>query len=451
MRKTAVTGTRARAKTVRTMAVAFLAGASVTSCGWFGGDDEVVLQGERIPILVHEKEVRPDAALGNLQVVLPPPVVNAEWPQRGGNPTHVMQHLAIPDALKRVWAVDVGDGTSDERLLLPAPIAAAGRVFTMDVDQQVTSLDAETGKKLWTMNFMLKEEKESAIGGGLAYADGRLFITTGYAQVIAVEAETGEEIWRQTVPGPMRAAPTVSGGRVFVLTIDNQLHVLDAADGHTLWTHSGIVEIAGLLGGVSPAVEEGVVVVPYSSGELFALRVANGRMLWSDNLSPIRRSDVVSLITDIRGLPVIDGDRVYAISHGGRMVAIDMRSGQRAWDKTFGGVNTPWVAGDYLYVLTTGSELVCLTRKDGRIRWVVALRPFEDMKDKEKPIFWAGPVLAGDRLIVTGSHGEALSISPYTGELLGKLNLPDPVTLAPIVANETVYILTDDAELIALR
>lgn len=450
MRKTAATGAGVRVKAVA-VAVAVFAGAGLTSCGWFGGDDKVVLEGERIPILVHEKEVRPDAALGDLQVVLPRPAVNAEWPQRGGNPTHVMQHLAIPDALKRVWAVDVGDGTSDERLLLPSPIVAAGRVFTMDVDVRVTSLDAETGKKLWTAELMLKEEHESAIGGGLAYADGRVFLTTGYAQVIALDAETGDEIWRQTVPGPMRAAPTVSDGRVFVVTIDNQLHVLDAADGRTLWTHSGIVEIAGLLGGASPAVEKGVVVVAYSSGELYALRVANGRRLWSDNLSPVRRSDVVSLITDIRGLPVIDGDRVYAISHGGRMVAIDMLSGQRAWDKTFGGIHTPWIAGDYIYVLTTESELVCLTRKDGRIRWVVALKPFEDMKDKKKPIFWAGPVLAGDRLIVTGSHGEALSISPYTGELLGKLDLPDPVTVPPVVANETVYLLTDDAELIALR
>jgi outer membrane protein assembly factor BamB len=451
MQERGAIGATGRPGTARLVACALVAGASLAGCGWFGGDDEIVLEGERIPILVHERQVRPDAALASLQVVLPRPVANTEWAQPGGVPSHAMQHPAIADELKRAWSVDVGEGASDKRFLLSSPVVADGRVFTMDADTEVTALDAESGKKLWSAELMLEEEEGSAVGGGIAYQNGRLFVTTGFAQVIALDAESGEEIWRQSVPGPARAAPTVAAERVFVVTIDNQLHALDFGDGHSLWTHSGIVEIAGLLGGASPAVEKGVVVVPYSSGELYALRVANGRMLWSDNLSPVRRSDVVSLITAIRGLPVIDGGRVYAISHGGRMVAIDMRSGQRVWDKTFGGMHAPWVVGDYIYVLTIGSELVCLTRKDGRIRWVVALRPFEDMANKEDPIYWLGPVLAGDRLIVTGSHGEALAISPYTGELLGKLNLPDPVAVMPVVANGTIYFLTDDAELIALR
>jgi outer membrane protein assembly factor BamB len=435
---------------MRLVASLLLVNAGLAACGWFS-DDEPVLEGERIPILVHEKTVRPDAELGHLQVALPRPAVNAEWAQAGGVPGHAMQHLAIPDTPQVVWSRDVGKGAGSERRLLSPPIVAGGRVFTMDVASRVTALDPAAGEVLWTAELLLKEEDDSAIGGGLAFDEGRVFVTTGFAYVFALDAASGEVLWSQTVPGPMRAPPTVADGRVFVVTIDNQLHALDAGDGSTLWTHSGIVEIAGLLGGASPAVGKGIVVVPYSSGEIYGLRVANGRMLWSENLSPVRRADMVSVLTDIRGLPVIDGTRVYAISHGGRMMAVDLRSGRRIWDRTIGGVHSPWVAGDYIYVLTTGSALVCLTRADGRIRWVVTLRRYEDVKEREDPIFWSGPVLAGDRLIVTGSHEEALAISPYTGELLGKINLPGPTLIPPIVADQTIYILTDEAELIALR
>jgi hypothetical protein len=55
---------------------------------------------------------------------------------------------------------------------------------------------------------------------------------------------------------------------------------------------------------------------------------------------------------------------------------------------------------------------------------VQSLPPFEDMEDKEDPIYWSGPVLVEDRLLVTGSNGVALAFSPYTGRLLGKQTLP---------------------------
>src|SRR3546814_4596588 len=104
----------------------------------------------------------------------------------------------------------------------------------------------------------------------------------------------------------MRAAPTVAGWGVFVVSIYNHLTALNAETGEKLWSHTGFSEPAGLLGGASPAVEGDIVVVPYSSGEIFALRVENGRVVWSDNLTAVRRVDALSSLADIRGGPVIE-------------------------------------------------------------------------------------------------------------------------------------------------
>ena len=111
----------------------------------------------------------------------------------------------------------------------------------------------------------------------------------------------------------------------------------------------------------------------------------------------------------------------------------------------------PWLAGDFIYVLTNDSQIVCLRRDDGRIRWVTALPRFVDPEDFEDPIQWFGPVLAQDRLIVAGSHGEVLSVSPYSGEVLGLIELPDGAVVSPIVANNSIYFLTKEADLVALR
>jgi outer membrane protein assembly factor BamB len=211
------------------------------------------------------------------------------------------------------------------------------------------------------------------------------------------------------------------------------------------------MEVAGVLGGASPAVSKGVVVVPYSSGELFALRTSNGRPLWSDNLGALSVLDAVSSLSDIRGRPIIDGNRIIAISHSKRMVALDLRSGLRVWERKIGGIQSPWLAGDFIYILSGENKLICMAKAEGLIVWVAELRNYEDMEDQEGLIIWSGPALAGDRLILTGSHGVVLSISPYTGRLLGRMEMPDPVRIEPIVAGDTIYILTDEADLIALR
>lgn len=425
--------------------------AACDSLNPFGGKEKERLPGERISVLLQDPDLKPDELIADLDVVLPPPEANTDWPQPGGNAAHVMQHLELADAPSRAWTVDIGSGSSGNRRLLAAPVVADGVVYTMDAEAEIRAFDAASGNRLWSADAASKEEDEGGFGGGIAYADGRLYVTTGYAEVLALNAKTGEEIWRERVSAPMRAGPTVAEGQVYALTVDNRLLALNAADGRPLWTHAGIAEVAGILGGASPAVEDGIVIVPHSSGELFALRTTRGRMLWSDSLSAIRRIDAVSQLADIRGHPVIDRGLVFAMSHSGRMVALDARTGGRVWEKLIGGIQTPWVAGDFIYAINSEDVLFCLVRENGLIRWVRQLPRYEDEEDKEDPILWVGPVLASDRLVVAGSHGTALSISPYTGEILGRLSLPDDISIAPVVADGTLYFLTDDADLVALR
>jgi len=423
--------------------------------GWFedifSDSAKQKLKGTRVSVLTLDRSLEPDPALAKLEVRLPRPVMNVDWPQAGGTPTHAMQHPALDGALRKSWSSSIGDGGSRYGAVLSQPVVEGGRVFALDARDIVIALDAKSGDEAWRNDVKPRTELAHAYGGGVAAAGNRVYVTTGYAQVLALDAATGKEIWRQQVAAPVRGAPTVADGRVFAVTVENELEVLSADDGHRLWTHNGIPETAGLLGAASPAVEGDIVVVPYSSGEIFALRVENGRPLWTDNLATARPLGALSTIADIRGRPVIDRGRVYAVSHSGRMVAIDLRTGNRVWEQDIGGTHGPWIAGDYIYVLSNDIDLMCLTREDGRVRWLAELPRYEKPEKKKDPITWAGPVLAGDRLIVVASTGDAISLSPYTGRALGRVEFPDGVFLDPIVADDMLFVLTDEADLIALK
>jgi outer membrane protein assembly factor BamB len=423
---------------------------SIAACDLFEGSSKPPLPGERVSVMGEDRGLEADPRLAEVQVQLPAPAENADWPQAGGLPSHAMQHLSA-DGFAIAWRTSIGSGSGRSGRITASPIVADGRVYMLDAGTQLSAVDAKTGSRLWS--FDIEPEKESAggAGGGVSYDRGRLYVGTGYAQVIALEAETGKEIWRQTLTAPIRSAPTAGSNRLFVVTVDNQIHALDLATGRRQWAHSGITETAGFYGGSSPALEGNIAIAAFSSGEIFALRTDNGRVLWADSLAGALRADPVSSLADIRGLPVVDRGQVFAASNAGRIVSIDLRSGGRIWDQNFGSLSTPWLAGDFIYLVSVDGELVCVTRRDGRIRWVTPMRRFRDEKAKRGRVVWTGPVLAGSRLFVANSEGEAMTVSPLTGEIETRIRLPGGVFVSPVVASRTTFVLTDNGDLVALR
>jgi outer membrane protein assembly factor BamB len=342
-----------------------------------------------------------------------PPVSNQAWVLGGGSPSHALYHVALAADPRRVFSSSAGSGADDEQKLLAQPVIdAGGHAFVLDVNAKVTAIDARSGDRLWSRSVRGDEDSDGTLGGGLAVSQGKLIVTTGFAQVIAMDTATGKILWRQNVTAPIRSAPTVADGKIFVVSTDNQNHCLDFVTGKILWVHRGATELASLLGGASPAYDAGIVVVAYSTGELFALRASNGSELWSDYLSRAGRTSNVEQISDIRASPVIDRGLVLAVSNAGRMVALNLSNGVRQWEQRFAAIQSPWVAGDYIYLVTTDSVLLCITRAEGRIRWARSVPRYENPKKQEDLITWAGPILAGDRLILAGSNGRLLSISP---------------------------------------
>jgi outer membrane protein assembly factor BamB len=429
--------------------------AALAGCGggtWLGESEPPPLPGERRAVLLLEDAVAADPRLATLNVELPPPVRNADWPQSGGNPRHAMGHLEAADTIDLAWRAGIGTGSGGGTRLIATPIMADGRVFAVDADGEASAYNAADGEALWRFAPEGVDELDRLRAGAPAYADGRLFVAGAEGTVLAVDPAEGRELWRQSLRAPIRAAPTVINGKLLVPTADSQLFALDAATGEVQWRHAGLFEQAGILGGASPAATDDIVIAAYASGEVVALTLDAGQPLWGETVLRPRRTLAIGAITDIVGDPVIDGNRVVVAGASGEMAAFDLLDGRREWTADVTSTQTPWVAGEFIYALTERNELVCLLRQGGRIRWVGPLGELVDPDDPESArVRWAGPILVSDRLLMGSSQGEVVSVSPYTGEVLGRTSLPGPVTLPPIVADGTVYFLTDGGVLLAYR
>ncbi len=418
---------------------------------WFGKKKEEALPGTRVSVLAHQTALQPDLQASLEPIVLPPPENNSAWPQDGGFGDRPLYHVRLGSSLQPVWSVSIGDGIAAERPRLPAPVVADGRVFTMDSEQRVRAFDAASGKTVWDVDLARKQDDE-ALSGGLAYANGSLFATTGFAKVFALNAATGKELWSRSVSAPIHGAPSVGRGRLVAITVNNMLYGMNAADGRDLWPpHQALSEAAGLLGTASAAMTEDSIIAPFSSGDLIALRATTGRVMWSESLAPGRRTDELASVSHIRGRPAVDRGQVIAASYGGILVALNAATGDRLWERDIGSLNGAWIAGDYAFLVTSQQELVCLTREKGTIRWVVKLPLYANEKAQEDPIVWSGPVLASNRLVVIGSAGKALMLSPSDGREVGSLKLSAGASHVPVIADGRLYVVSNDGKLTAYQ
>lgn len=426
----------------------------LSACSIFGdGDEKAPLEGERLSVMELQKNLEPDTALQSDSGAFTMPKIwkNAFWPQSGGYPNHSMQNLALGDNPQHIWDADIGQGTTARFPLTAQPIVVGEQIFTLDTDFNLTSFNTKTGKKIWDRNVESKAEDDPVISGGISYGENKLFVTNGYNEVLAVNPANGEILWRKPITTPSRAAPTIIDGRIFVTTLDNRLIALNAQDGAVLWEYIGLSETAALVGAASAAAGRDIVVPVFTSGEITALRVENGSVAWSDNIAPVTKFAGISSISDIKALPVIDGGLVYAISFGGKLVAIDQRTGTRVWQRDIGGANTPWLAGDYLFVATSDNDLVAFNRENGVIRWVAPLPKYRDEKDKKGILFWTGPLMAGDKLLLISTDGRIMEFNPENGQNIRTWETGEKIVIPPVIADGTLYILAENGTLTAYR
>jgi outer membrane protein assembly factor BamB len=436
------------------LALVALLAAILAGCGAFGGKGgpKTPTVGERIPILSRiESGARVDPDLALVSVILPPEEANADWAQAGGTASKAYGHLALPASLSRAWSVTIA-GSGPKRRLAAAPVIGGGKLFAMDTQGVVSAFDTRNGAKVWTASLKISGDGENTVfGGGASYDNGRVYVSTGFGEVAALDAETGNQVWKVKPAGPLRGSPTIAFNAIYVMAQNNQIHALNAADGAPLWAESGSIGQAGVFGVAAPAAGQGTVIAGYSSGELSAYRYENGRTLWSDALARTSISTEVGSLTDVDADPIIDRGRVFALGQGGRMAAYDLVTGQRIWELNLAGISTPAVAGDWVFTLTDDAELLAIARSSGKVRWLKQLMRYKNEEKRKKPVFWVGPVLAGNRLWIANSRGELAWADPATGEVTQFAKLDAPVSLAPVVAGQTLYVLDDGGKISAFR
>lgn len=425
--------------------LALLAAVTLAGCG---GPPDVILTGERLPLRDGTlANPVPQAAPRGLS--LPAATANADWTHRAGGPSHFAGHAALGGALQPLFSVGIGEGDSRRARITAEPVIAGGRIFTLDARATVAAFSTG-GQLLWTREVVPPADRRNdASGGGISTDGTTLYVSTGYGRLTALDAATGEPRWTQDLDAPGSSSPTILGDVVLIVARDSRAWALETATGRIRWTVQGIPSTATYAGGAGVAARGDVVVLPHPSGEVRGVFPDGGLVRWTTIIAGNRLGSAAAYAaTDIGADPVIVGDTVYVGNVSGRTAALRIDDGETLWSIPEGAVGPVAVAGDSIFLLNDLGQLLRIEAATGGVIWRTQLPEAERRRGVTA---FHGPLLAGGRLIVGSSDNGLLQVDPASGAILGAVPLPAGAASAPVVAGQTLYVVTEDGRLNAFR
>ncbi|MAF84463.1 MAG: outer membrane protein assembly factor BamB [Gammaproteobacteria bacterium] len=338
--------------------------------------------------------------------------------------------------IKKAWSKNLGD--SAENLRLALVVASDGTtVFAAAHDGRVAAFDADSGKRHW-----LKKTK-LPLSGGPAIADDVVVVGSSNGDVIALDAADGHEHWRTAVSSEVLAAPALTSDIVLVRTVDGKLVALDINDGSEVWFIQQSVPRLSVRGTGEPVVVGDAVICGFDNGKLAAYNLSDGSVLWDILLSPPSGRTEVDRLSDINASIRVVGDDVYVVSYQGALSALAIESGQVLWTREISSHSGIGVDFNNLYVSRDDSDLIALSRRAGREIWRQDSLSYRDI---------SAPTPFGSSVVVGDYDGYLHWFDAATGVLQDRVRAGgERITTAPLVVNETLFVVTDGGKLFAFR
>ena len=427
------------------MTVSALILSSCSSGSWFGEKDKVPHPGKRESILILDKQLEVSKELQKIAISVPKQVPNNLWNVSGVNQNGVVpQNIALGKSLHKERDIRLTGSSYSGHFKRVAPIILNDKIYILN-SSEVRAYDINSSKLLWA-KMVGDQKSKRTFGGGLLAQGNVLYVTSGGKELAALDISDGNILWKYSLSNVSRSAPNIFGENLYVQTIDNKLYAIDRSKGSLLWFHQGPVEAINSMKYPSVFANQNIVVAAYGSGDIYFLAPQNGGEFLQIELANNSIIGQGVSLKNIESTPVVEGDRVFAINNEGVIICLDLTNGTTIWKQEIIGFKNMWLAGDFIYLLNPNGEIISIYKKTGKIKWVNHI----SFAKGDKPAI-SGPVMAGDRLLISFESGQILEISPYDGKVLNKLDAGARTSGFPIIVNEKLYSLTDSGNLVVFK
>ena len=336
--------------------------------------------------------------------------------------------------IKRLWKTKIGADAEFLRVAL-RPMGDGNRIYAASVNGIVVALDPESGKQVWRNKLGI------GVSSGPGVGEGLVVVVAADGDVVALSTEDGTERWRAYISGESLATPLVYEEWVIVQTVDNKLTALSVFDGADRWTVEQSTPALTMRGSTSPMQVGQTVVTGFDNGRVMAIDLSSGDVEWDSMLAPPSGRSDLDRLSDIDGDIAVVGQDIYASGYQGRIASLAAESGQVLWAReisTYEGVSADW---NNVYSTLDNGELVALNRRSGTEIWRqnALLR-----REPTVPMSFRTTVAVGDL------EGYLHFFSNVDGEPVARVRAgKSAIVTTPVVMADRLYVQSDDGSISA--
>ncbi|WP_437887479.1 outer membrane protein assembly factor BamB [Phytobacter sp. V91] len=343
------------------------------------------------------------------------------------------------------WSTSVGNGIGEFYSNLH-PALDSGVVYAADRHGTVKAVSESDGKEVWSVSLAEKSgwfsTSPALLSGGVTVAGAHVYVGSEKAKVYALNTSDGAVAWTATVAGEALSRPVVSDGLVLIHTSNGQLQALDESTGAIKWTVNLDMPSLSLRGESAPATAYGAAIVGGDNGRVSAVLMQQGQLIWQQRISQATGPTEIDRLSDVDTTPVIVNGVVYALAYNGNLTAMDLRSGQVMWKRELGSVSDFIVDGNRIYMIDQNDRVLALTTDGGVTLWTQS-----DLlhRNLTSPVLYNGYIVTGD------SEGYMHWINVEDGHFVAQQKVDSSGFLTdPVVADGKLLIQAKDGTLYAI-
>ena len=328
----------------------------------------------------------------------------------------------VPFNLNVDWVVDVDQRHPMSPFGYSQPALAGDDIVIGGRDAYVRVYDSQ-GNEL--RRIAIEAACES---GALAVNPALVVLADVKGTLYGINPRMGSIVWRYRLSSVLLGHPVRVGDDFMVQTADNRIYRFSSR-GEKRWSYAGQSGGLTMHQGAAPRVFGDVAYAVFTNGDIVALRVDSGDLIWRRQLLLDMNAVILSEMKVPVADPVLAGKVLIIAFYQGDLIALSMTDGQQLWQRKLSLKSTPIIQGRHLLAATSDGAVVALEVASGATLWRQKLSKSE----------LAGPALSQGKLFVGDDHGHVYALTP-DGRKAGILSLPGRMDQTPVAVPGGVLI-----------
>ena len=317
-----------------------------------------------------------------------------------------------------------------------SPVYIGDAVCAAGYAGRLSCFNSRNGQRIWASSGGV------AFSGGLGIVENMILAGSTKGEVLAF-GTSGTLLWRSRLTSEILSAPAGSGAIVVVRTGDNKIFGLDARDGRQIWQHQAPEQPLTLRSNPGLAiVDNSAVISGWPGGRLAKLGITDGGLLWEIAVATPSGDNELERITDVAGTPLVEGERVYAVTFQGRIGCFDTEKGTQIWARDASSAGGISIDQKNVFYTESDGVVVALDRATGASVW---------RQEKLLHRRVSSPLVIGDWIVVGDYQGYVHVLSREDGSFVARIGTDgSDIIAAPVQMDEQVLLLTQSGGLYAI-